>query len=69
MFIDVNVVLIGEVRLGARVKIGPNCIIQNARIGADTEVLAMEPSPPRRYWGVTVHAHDPALTPGNQWPI
>ena len=40
VFIDVNVVLIGEVRLGARVKIGPNCIIQNARIGADTEVLA-----------------------------
>jgi bifunctional UDP-N-acetylglucosamine pyrophosphorylase/glucosamine-1-phosphate N-acetyltransferase len=40
VFIDVNVVLIGEVHLGARVKIGPNCIIKNTRIGADTEVFA-----------------------------
>jgi bifunctional UDP-N-acetylglucosamine pyrophosphorylase / glucosamine-1-phosphate N-acetyltransferase len=40
VYIDVNAVLIGKVHLGARVKIGPNCIIQNARIGADTEILA-----------------------------
>lgn len=40
VFIDVNAVLIGKVHLGARVRIGPNCVIQNARIGADTEVFA-----------------------------
>ena len=40
VFIDVNAVLVGRVQLGARVRIGPNCLIQNARIGADTEVLA-----------------------------
>jgi bifunctional UDP-N-acetylglucosamine pyrophosphorylase/glucosamine-1-phosphate N-acetyltransferase len=40
VFIDVNAVLIGKVHLGTRVRIGPNCIIQNARIGADTEVFA-----------------------------
>jgi bifunctional UDP-N-acetylglucosamine pyrophosphorylase/glucosamine-1-phosphate N-acetyltransferase len=40
VFIDVNTVLIGKVHLGARVKIGPNCVIRNARIGADTEIFA-----------------------------
>ncbi len=40
VFIDVNVVLIGEVRLAAGVKIGPNCIISNSQIGADTEIYA-----------------------------
>jgi bifunctional UDP-N-acetylglucosamine pyrophosphorylase / glucosamine-1-phosphate N-acetyltransferase len=40
VFIDVNTLLIGKVHLSARVKIGPNCIIRNARIGADTEVFA-----------------------------
>jgi bifunctional UDP-N-acetylglucosamine pyrophosphorylase/glucosamine-1-phosphate N-acetyltransferase len=40
VFIDVNVVLIGKVKLGARVKIGPNCFISNAEIGDDTEVRA-----------------------------
>ena len=40
VYIDVNAVLIGKVHLGTRVRIGPNCIIQNARIGADTEVFA-----------------------------
>ena len=40
VFIDVNAVLIGKVHLGARVKIGPNCVIKNARIGADTEIFA-----------------------------
>jgi bifunctional UDP-N-acetylglucosamine pyrophosphorylase/glucosamine-1-phosphate N-acetyltransferase len=40
VYIDVNAVLIGKIHLGNRVRIGPNCLIQNARIGADTEVLA-----------------------------
>jgi bifunctional UDP-N-acetylglucosamine pyrophosphorylase/glucosamine-1-phosphate N-acetyltransferase len=40
VYIDVNAVLIGKVHLGTRVRIGPNCVIQNARIGADTEVFA-----------------------------
>jgi bifunctional UDP-N-acetylglucosamine pyrophosphorylase/glucosamine-1-phosphate N-acetyltransferase len=40
VFIDVNVVLVGKVRLAARVKIGPNCTIRNSAIGADTEVHA-----------------------------
>ncbi len=40
VFIDVNVVLEGKVRLGARVKIGPNCTIRNSSLGADTEVYA-----------------------------
>jgi bifunctional UDP-N-acetylglucosamine pyrophosphorylase/glucosamine-1-phosphate N-acetyltransferase len=40
VFIDVNAVLIGSVRLGKGVKIGPNCIISNSEIGADTEVFA-----------------------------
>jgi bifunctional UDP-N-acetylglucosamine pyrophosphorylase/glucosamine-1-phosphate N-acetyltransferase len=38
--IDVNTVFIGTVSLGARVKIGPNCVIRDAVIGADTEVHA-----------------------------
>jgi bifunctional UDP-N-acetylglucosamine pyrophosphorylase/glucosamine-1-phosphate N-acetyltransferase len=40
VFIDINAVLIGTVRLGKGVKIGPNCVISNSQIGADTEVLA-----------------------------
>lgn len=40
VFIDVNAVLEGEIHLGARVKIGPNCLLRNAKIGDDTEVLA-----------------------------
>jgi bifunctional UDP-N-acetylglucosamine pyrophosphorylase/glucosamine-1-phosphate N-acetyltransferase len=40
VFIDVNAVLIGSVRLGKGVKIGPNCTISNSEIGADTEVFA-----------------------------
>jgi bifunctional UDP-N-acetylglucosamine pyrophosphorylase/glucosamine-1-phosphate N-acetyltransferase len=40
VYIDVNAVLVGKVHLGTRVRIGPNCVIQNARIGADTEVFA-----------------------------
>jgi bifunctional UDP-N-acetylglucosamine pyrophosphorylase/glucosamine-1-phosphate N-acetyltransferase len=40
VFIDVNAVLIGKVHLGARVKVGPNCLIRNSNIGADTEINA-----------------------------
>jgi bifunctional UDP-N-acetylglucosamine pyrophosphorylase / glucosamine-1-phosphate N-acetyltransferase len=40
VLIDVNVVLEGDVRLGDRVRIGPNCLIRNARIEADTELFA-----------------------------
>ena len=40
VFIDVNVVLIGKIKIGARVKIGPNCFISDATIGADTELRA-----------------------------
>jgi bifunctional UDP-N-acetylglucosamine pyrophosphorylase/glucosamine-1-phosphate N-acetyltransferase len=40
VFIDVNAVLIGNVDLGAGVKIGPNCLIQNSRIGPHTEIYA-----------------------------
>jgi bifunctional UDP-N-acetylglucosamine pyrophosphorylase/glucosamine-1-phosphate N-acetyltransferase len=40
VFIDVNAVLIGNVRLGARVKVGPNCLIRDSNIGADTEIHA-----------------------------
>jgi bifunctional UDP-N-acetylglucosamine pyrophosphorylase/glucosamine-1-phosphate N-acetyltransferase len=40
VFIDVGAVLIGRVHLGARVKVGPYCVIRDARIGADTEINA-----------------------------
>ncbi len=40
VFIDVNAVLVGRVHLGARVKVGPNCYLRNATIGADTEIFA-----------------------------
>jgi bifunctional UDP-N-acetylglucosamine pyrophosphorylase/glucosamine-1-phosphate N-acetyltransferase len=33
-------VLIGNVHLGARVTVGPNCLIRDSRIGADTEINA-----------------------------
>ena len=39
VFIDVNVVFEGDVVLGDRVHIGPNCVIRNSRIGNDTEVF------------------------------
>jgi bifunctional UDP-N-acetylglucosamine pyrophosphorylase/glucosamine-1-phosphate N-acetyltransferase len=38
--IDVNCVLEGQVKLGARVKIGPGAVIRDCEIGDDTEVLA-----------------------------
>ncbi|MEP6547950.1 MAG: bifunctional UDP-N-acetylglucosamine diphosphorylase/glucosamine-1-phosphate N-acetyltransferase GlmU [Gammaproteobacteria bacterium] len=40
VFIDINAVLSGSVKLGAGVKIGPNCIISDSQIGAGTEVFA-----------------------------
>lgn len=40
VFIDVNAVLIGKVRLAAAVRIGPNCVITDSEIGAGTEVFA-----------------------------
>jgi bifunctional UDP-N-acetylglucosamine pyrophosphorylase/glucosamine-1-phosphate N-acetyltransferase len=40
VFIDVNAVFVGKVHLAARVRIGPNCLIKDASIGADTEVFA-----------------------------
>jgi bifunctional UDP-N-acetylglucosamine pyrophosphorylase/glucosamine-1-phosphate N-acetyltransferase len=39
VFIDVNTVFEGEVTLGNRVRIGPNCVIRNAKIGDDTEIF------------------------------
>jgi bifunctional UDP-N-acetylglucosamine pyrophosphorylase/glucosamine-1-phosphate N-acetyltransferase len=38
VYLDVNVVLVGNVKLGHRVRIGPNCYIRDAEIGDDTEV-------------------------------
>jgi bifunctional UDP-N-acetylglucosamine pyrophosphorylase/glucosamine-1-phosphate N-acetyltransferase len=40
VFIDINAVLIGEVKLAAGVKVGPNCVIGNSQIGMDTEIFA-----------------------------
>lgn len=39
VYLDVNVVLVGNVKLGNRVKIGPNCYIRDAEIGDDTELF------------------------------
>ncbi|MEJ2345453.1 MAG: bifunctional UDP-N-acetylglucosamine diphosphorylase/glucosamine-1-phosphate N-acetyltransferase GlmU [Gammaproteobacteria bacterium] len=38
--IDVNAVLIGDVELGDRVRIGPNAVIANSRIGDDVVIFA-----------------------------
>ncbi|MFN3712049.1 MAG: bifunctional UDP-N-acetylglucosamine diphosphorylase/glucosamine-1-phosphate N-acetyltransferase GlmU [Alcanivoracaceae bacterium] len=40
ILLDINTVLIGEVTLGDRVSIGPNCVIRNARIADDTVIEA-----------------------------
>ena len=40
VFIDVNVVLEGSVKLGNRVRIGPNCVVRDSEVGDDTEVFA-----------------------------
>ena len=39
VFIDVNVVLEGQVKLGDRVRIHPNCVIRDSEIGDDTQVF------------------------------
>ncbi len=39
VFIDVNVVFEGTVKLGDRVRIGPGCVLRDAEIGDDTQVL------------------------------
>lgn len=38
--LDINVILEGNVKLGNRVRIGPNCVIRNCEIGDDTEIVA-----------------------------
>lgn len=38
VYLDVNVVMVGSVELGDRVRIGPNCYLKDCRIDADTEV-------------------------------
>jgi len=38
--IDVNCIFEGRVKLGDRVRIGPNCVLRNVTIGAGTEVQA-----------------------------
>jgi bifunctional UDP-N-acetylglucosamine pyrophosphorylase/glucosamine-1-phosphate N-acetyltransferase len=40
VFIDVNAVFEGEVELGNRVRIGPNCVIRDTKIGDDSEIFA-----------------------------
>lgn len=39
VFIDVNAVLVGDVRLGDRVRIGPNCYLRDCEIGPDSELF------------------------------
>jgi len=40
VFIDVNAVFVGKVKLGSRVKIGPNCFLRDSEIGDDTELFS-----------------------------
>lgn len=40
VFIDVDVVLVGRVQLGDRVRVGPFCLLEDTEIGADTEIFA-----------------------------
>ena len=39
VYIDVNVVFEGTVKLGDRVRIGPNVVLRNCTIGADTQIF------------------------------
>ena len=41
VYIDINAVFTGKVRLGARVNNGPNCLIGDSIIGDGTEVFAI----------------------------
>ena len=38
--IDVNCVFEGKVKLGDRVRVGPNCVLRDVTVGADTEIRA-----------------------------
>jgi bifunctional UDP-N-acetylglucosamine pyrophosphorylase / glucosamine-1-phosphate N-acetyltransferase len=38
--IDVNCVFEGSVKLGDRVRVGPNCVLRDVTVDADTEILA-----------------------------
>lgn len=38
--IDINCVFIGQVSLADRVKIGPNCVLENCTVGLDSEIFA-----------------------------
>ena len=40
VFIDINVVIEGEVSIGNQVSIGPNCVIRDTRIGDGANILA-----------------------------
>ena len=39
VFIDINVVIQGEVSIGNQVSIGPNCVIRDTRIGDGANIL------------------------------
>jgi len=38
--LDINVILVGKVKLGDRVKVGPGCVLGDCEIGSDTEIRA-----------------------------
>lgn len=38
--LDVNIILDGQVILGDRVRVGPNCLIRDSEIGDDTQIFA-----------------------------
>jgi bifunctional UDP-N-acetylglucosamine pyrophosphorylase/glucosamine-1-phosphate N-acetyltransferase len=40
VFIDANVLFEGRVVLGDRVRVGPNCLLRDMTVGADTQILA-----------------------------
>ena len=40
IYIDINVIIEGQVHLGTGVHVGPNCHIKDAHIGAGTQILA-----------------------------
>ena len=40
VFLDANVLVEGDVKLGNRVHIGPNCVVRNSVIGDDTQVFS-----------------------------
>ena len=40
VFLDVNLICEGRVRIGANARIGPNCILKDCTLGAGVEVLA-----------------------------